>query len=171
MPPPGVSPPDAGQRAERVRERHDLAGAPDAGARHGREDSRVQQIHQPLAQPGRHSRVPGQERAQPHRDERPRVGGVQPGRAAGRPGEQQVALVGALLLFGEAHAHQRAHAGVHSVNRAAVAQHGTGLVAAPLDRTGQPGCDRDRLPGRDLADECGVEAGRGGDRQYRHRHG
>ena len=92
---------DPGQRAERVRQRDDLARAARAVAGHGGDDALVQQIGQTLAQFRGHARVAGQEGAQPHGDESPHLGRIQPRRPPRRPGEQQVPLMGALLLLGE----------------------------------------------------------------------
>ena len=153
-------PADPAQRAERVRQRHDLARAPDAGTGHGRHQPRVERFGQPLAQRGGHPGVPGQERAQPDGDQRPRVGLVQPRRPAGRPGQQQVALVLALLRLREPDAGQRAHAGVHAVHRHARAEHGAGLAAAPIHRPRQFGGEPEPAPGGDLADQSRAEVGR-----------
>ena len=170
--PPGPSTcPMPGQRPERVRQRHDLAGAAHAGARHGRDDALGQEVRQPLAELAGDAGVAGQERAQPDRDDRPHVGGVQPGRPAGGPGQHQVALVHELLGLGEAHAGQRAHAGVHAVDRVPAAQLRPRLLAAPLHPGQQLRPEPDaqagrrtpglRAPGRDLADQGGRQVRRG----------
>ena len=111
----------------------------------------------PLAQRGGHPGVTGQERAQPDRDERPRVAGTEPGRAAGRPGQQQVPLVLALLRRGEPHPGHRAHTGVHAVHRPARAQHRAGLAAALIHGPGQRGREPEPAPGGYLADQAWAE--------------
>ncbi len=156
--------PDPGQRPERVRQRHDLAGASDAGTRHGRHDALGKEVGKPLAELAGHAGVAGQEGAQPDRDDRPGVGGVQPRRPARRPGQQQVALVRQLLRFGEAHAGERPHAGIHAVHRLAAAQHLARLRAAPLHLAEQPGPDPQLAAGRDLADQARIQVSCGGDR-------
>ena len=88
---------DAGQRPERVRQLHDLARGPHAGAGNRRHDAGVEELGEPPAEPGRHGRVARQEGQQPDHDDRPDLGRVQPRRAARGPRDQQVALVGKLL--------------------------------------------------------------------------
>ena len=63
----------------------------------------------------------------------------------------------ALLARGEAHAGQRAHAGVHPVHRLALAQYGASLAAALIHGPGQPGRQPKAAPGSDLADQARTE--------------
>ena len=153
-------PADPAQRAERVCQRHDLARAPDAGPWHGGHQPGAECVRQPLAQRGGHPGVPGQERAQPDGDQRPRVGLAQPRRPPGGPGQQQVALVFALLRHAEPDAGQRAHAGVHAVHRHARGEHGACLAAAVVHRPRQLGGERKPTPGGDLADQSRAEVSR-----------
>ena len=95
---------------------------PDAGAGHGRHDARVEEVGQPLAQRADTPASPDRKcaagrRTAPVRRPRPATA------APGRPGQQQVALVLALLRLGEPDAGERAHAGVHPVHRHARAEH------------------------------------------------
>ena len=103
---------NADQRPERVGELDDLARGRRACAGHGRHDATVEQIGEAQAQPGRHGGVARKERQQPDRDDRPGIRRAQPRRTAGGPGQQQVALVGSLLLLGQANRGQCADAGV-----------------------------------------------------------
>ena len=106
---------------ERVRQLGDLAGGPGARLGHRRHDAVVEEIGEPLAEPVRHGGVTGEEGQQPDRHDRPGVGPAQPRRAAGGPGQQQVALVGTLLLLGQPDRGQCPHAGVDAVHRLPVA--------------------------------------------------
>ena len=152
-------------------QRHNLAGAAHPGARHGRADALAQEVGQPLAELPGDARVAGQERAQPDRDDRPHISGIQPGRPAGRPGEHQVALVRELLGRREAYSRQRSHPGVHAVDRVAAAQFRARLLAAQLHVVKQPAADPHCPAGpriRDRADQVRIQVGGGGDRENLH---
>ena len=137
----------------------DLACAAHPGTRHRRDDAGVQQVGQPLAQPGGHAGVAGQERAQPDRDDSParrprpaRAGRRWPGPAAG--------CAGARAARGPVRrdAAQRAHTGVHPVHRTAAAP----APPVPHGTAGQPpsssaGAELDPLPGRGPPDQPGVQ--------------
>ncbi len=155
-------PADPDQGPERMGQGRDLAGAAHAGPRDRRDEALAKDVGQPPAQPGGYAGVAGQERAQPDRDERPRVGRVQPGRAAGRAGQHQVALVGKLLGLAETDPGQGAHAGVHAVHRIAAAQDLAGRGAAPVNLPEQRRRDLDPFPGGDAEDQPGIQViGRG----------
>ncbi len=79
----------------------DLARGARGLGRNGGHDVRGQELGQPLAQVRRHAGVPGQERPQPDREQRPDLARGQPGRAARGPAQQQVALVAGLLGLGQ----------------------------------------------------------------------
>ena len=76
-----------------------------------------------------------------------------------------------LLGRREEHAGQRAHAGVHAVDRVAAAQFRTRLLAALLHVAEQSAADPHRPAGpriRDRADQLRIQVGGGGDRENLH---
>jgi hypothetical protein len=159
---------DAGQGAERVRELDDLARGRGARTGHGGHDAVVEEIGEPLAEPGRHSGVAGKKGQQPDRENRPDLGRAQPGRTARGPRQQQVALVGKLLLLRQANRGKRAHAGVHAVDRLPVTQRLPGLRAALLHRLEPGRADADGLAGGHGPDQAEIRVTGFGDRQSRH---
>ena len=146
-------PADAGYGAERVGQLHDLARRSRAGAGHGGHQAAVQQIGEQLAQLARHRGVTGQERQQPDHDDRPHLRLVQPRRTARGPRQQQVALVRALLLLGQADRGQRSHAGVHAIDQPPVGQRRHGRGPAPPHRGQHPRRDADRMTGGHRTDQ------------------
>ena len=150
-----------------MRELDDLARGRRARARHGRHDVVVEEIGEPLAEPGRHGGVAGKECQQPDGDDRPDVRRAQPRRTARSPRQQQVALVGKLLLLGQANRGKRPHAGVHAIHRLPVAKLLPGLGAALLHHREQGRVDADALAGGDGPDETEIRVAGFGDRQSR----
>jgi len=121
---------------------------------------------QTLAELGRHRGVAGQERQQPDRHDRPRFGRLKPRWTARRPGQQQVALVRALLLLGQADRGQRPHARVHAVHQPPVGQCRHSLGALPPYHREQVRRDPDAVPGGHRADQPEIRGSGLGDLQH-----
>jgi hypothetical protein len=84
------------QGLEGVRQRDHLAGAANRPARHRRGEAIVEPVAQEPAQLRADAGVAAQQVAEAGDQQRPRLRGRQPRRAADRPAEQQVALVAGL---------------------------------------------------------------------------
>ncbi len=151
-----------------MRQLHDLARGPDTGPGYGWHDAAIEELGETLAEPAGHGRVAGQERQQPHSDDRPHLGSVQPRRTAGGPRKQQVALVGTLLLLSKADSGQRPHAGVNAIHRPPVAERRPRLGAALLHHVKQARPDADRPAVGNCADELEIGDAGLGDHQSGH---
>jgi len=131
-------------------------------------DTAVEEFGEPLAEPGRHGRVAGKERQQPDSDDRPDLGFAQPRRTAGGPRQQQIALVGKLLLLGEANPGKCSHAGVHAIHQPPIAKCLPGLRASLLHPRQQVRPDADGPAVGNRPDKPQIPAGRLSDRKRRH---
>ena len=153
-------PADPAQRAERMGQRHDLAGAADPAAGHGRDQARIEDLGEPLAQ---RRDTP----ASPDRNVRSRTAISARASASSSHGGPPVALASSRLRWCS-----RCSAPVSRTpdsapmpvftpyTGAARAQHGTCLAAALIHRQRQFGREPEPAPGGDLADRPGAEVGR-----------